>query len=239
MGQYLTHNMLWSHGDWELMHSDWMQGEDADLAWRHRYGARHQRVLRAFTAIKAHLGMNLAPHRSGALTAFRIWPDKEPVRVYVREWQVVQHDLFAVQASVEDLQRLLALQPGPLATLAVMHYFRTCRSQRALIPHPNPQCSPTMSRFPSFDIATRKSSSILCGAFDGRHCKCTRYGMDGNCASMGLRWLRESLPHRIGDHLQLTLRLWHLGPLEPLGGWRTRDRMSTVRIYTLGFSGLF
>jgi hypothetical protein len=53
--------------------------------------------------------------------------------------------------------------------------------------------------------------------------------MDWNCAGTGLHWLRETLHHRVGDQLQLTLRLWHLGPLEPLGGWRTRDTMSTVR----------
>lgn len=200
----------------------------SDLPWRHRYGARHQRVLRAFKAIKAHLGMEVAPARSGAFTAFRIWNEPEPARVHVREWQVVQHDLFAIQASVEDLQRFLALQPGPLATLAAMHYLRTCQTQRALtIPHPNPQYSPILSFYPSG--TPTKSSSAPRSVVVRCHCKCSRYGMDESCAGMGLHWLRDTLPQRVGDQLQLTLRLWHLGPLEPLGGWRTRDTMSTVR----------
>jgi hypothetical protein len=138
--------------------------------------------------------------------------------------QVVQHDLFAIQASLEDLQRFLALQPGPLATLAVAHYLRTCQTQRTLLPHP--QYSPSVE-FCSGATSTQ-ACAIVCDVVARRHCECTRYGMDGNCAGMGLRWLRETLPQRAGDQLQITLRLWHLGPPEPLGGWRTRDVMSTV-----------
>lgn len=197
------------------------------MSWRNRYGARHLRVIRAFTAIKAHLGMELAPSRGGAFTAFRIWPDQEPVRVHVREWQVVQHDLFAIQASIEDLQRFLALQPGPLATLAAMHYLRTCLGQRSPIPQSNPRHS--FNKSLSRSCITANGCTLVCGAV--HRCNCTRYGMDNKCVQMGLHWLRETLPHRPGDQLQLTLRLWHLGPLEPLGGWRTRDTMSSVRSF--------
>jgi hypothetical protein len=60
-------------------------------------------------------------------------------------------------------------------------------------------------------------------------CNCMRDSMGYACARAGLRWIEQSMPQRVGDHLLLTLRLWHLGPLEPLGGWRTRDTMSSVR----------
>ena len=166
-----------------------------------------------------------APRRSGAaFTAFRIWDHPEPVRVHVREWQVVQHDLFAVQASVEDLQRFLALQPGPLATLAAMHCLRTCRTQGALIPHPSVQYSPTfcLSATPTKALFTPRTFVV-------KQCESTRYGMDESCAGIGLRWLQGTLAHRLGDQCELTLRLWRLGPIEPLGGWRNRDTMSTVR----------
>ena len=166
--------------------------------------------------------------KSGAaFTAFRIWDHPEPVRVHVREWQVVQHDLFAVQASVEDLQRFLALQPGPLATLAAMHYLRTCQTQGPLIPQPNVQYSPSLSFSPG--LATTDDLFTPRGNVVKQQCECTRYGMDTGCAGRAMSWLRDTLAHRPRDQCELTLRLWHIGPIEPLGGWRTRDTMSTVR----------
>lgn len=199
--------------------------------------------------LHADLSRSNCPQRSShsKWQAFSLWNEPAIVHVSIRDWQRHQEALAESCASLEDLVRLIDLHAGPLALIAAIQFLITCicrpssavpgssselSARRRFEQMESNSCTSACHNYPtpmadSGEVAL--SSSDLASQPVGT-CSCTQgTAMCPHCAWQALRSLEPRLATTPSSGSPVTLRTWRLGELQPLAGWRTRDRMSSVR----------
>lgn len=192
---------------------------------------------------------NCPQQRSGSKwQAFRLWDEPAVVHVSIRDWQAHQLALAGACANLEDLVRLIDLHAGPLALIAAMQFLITCicrpspavtgsaseQSARSRFDHmesmghaasrPNTHSAEADIR----ELPPANSDSPSVAPDSDCACKPSTY-MCAPCAWRGLLQLEAMLASWPSSRSAVSVRTWRLGELQPLAGWRTHDRMSSVR----------
>lgn len=227
----------------------YVQSPAEERTWKQRYGTRHVKIQTMLQKLHADLSRSNCPQRSSdsKWQAFSLWNEPAIVHVSIRDWQRHQEALAESCASLEDLVRLIDLHAGPLALIAAIQFLITCICRpSSAVPGSSSELS-ARSRFeqmeatsctspcqntqsptadsgevdvPSSDVASQLVNTCTCSP--GTH-------LCPHCAWQALLQLEAMLTTCSSSSSPVTLRTWRLGELQPLAGWRTRDRMSSVR----------
>eukprot|EP00892_Ulva_mutabilis_P003432 jgi/Ulvmu1/1460/UM011_0190.1 len=222
---------------------------EGDLTWKRMYSDRHTSMQTLLQSLHSDLSRTNCPQQSPSSKwrAFRLWDEPAVVQVSIRDWQAHQQALQSSHASLEDLLRLVDLHAGPLAPLAAMQFLitRICmpslavagsdsaaaaRTQLHMLDNATPASAQQQQHSASGCSTERAPLRLDSGSTAaGVPCVCsTATGMCCHCAWQALQRLEARVATSPSGSCPVFLRTWRLGELQPLAGWRTRDRMSSV-----------
>lgn len=195
---------------------------------------RHVQLQSLMKKIDADFSRANCPQQqeSSKWQKFRIWDEPAIIHVPVREWQDHQQCLQDLRARPHDLVRLIELHPGPLAVVAAIHFLITCicRPSRTVPGSASEQAARYIFEHMESTMSHEQQSTDSESSRLPTHATSDFAGpcIEQKWAWEGLQQLEAQLNKWPGSTTAVSLRTWRLGELQPLAGWRTRDRMSSV-----------
>lgn len=176
--------------------------------WQVAFGSRFRELRDVFTA--RTIGAHSAPPPP---SRFSLWGEVQPLRIPYSTWLADVRALVAANVSFEDLATFLLPRTAPAAALLALHVLRA-----KLAVHAGPDAVMHAREWRCF------SASIEASHDPEKQSAGAEAHIRAEIAALAARVRRSGAASSV-----VTVRRWELGTLMHQAGWRTEDRMLSVR----------